>query len=273
MEPVRRCKECRRIVKGHAGNACPFCGSAELVTIIQHSSSDVQHHPSIMASALTFCAGAIALRLVARLAGGRLGGFVMAEDLVASLQVVVCIATLLYLLLRRSEGDFRSLFIVTFGLFCTTEGLSVMSRTYGLYTLESLIMVVNIGVFIYSSLSVTASLADGPKRDPYPRVLMGASAGFMLFATLRTFLGLRSAGFDRKQEIIIVIVLAAIAVHMLVLLMLAERSGASRKSAPADQAAPVAQAGDGLIKLSAPDTTGTGGGSDASPKPASVEPK
>jgi hypothetical protein len=231
MEPVRRCKECRRIVKGHAGDACPYCGSPELLTIVQHSTSEAQHHPSIVAAALTFCAGSIALRLIANLAGGRIGSVILIEDLVANLQMLVTCATLLYLLLRRAEGDFRALFVVSFALFCCAEGVSTMARTYGLYTLDPVIMVFNIAIFMYSSLTVTASLADGPQGDTYKKVLVGASLGFMLLATLRTFLGLRGANFDRRQELIIVGVLAIILIYMLTLLLVSERAAVRRSVA------------------------------------------
>src|SRR4051812_9353619 len=102
MDSARRCKECKRIVRGHAGDACPYCGSGQLVTVAIVSGTEVRHHGSVLTAAITFCLGLTLIRVIAAFADSRLSvSFAMTGALVAQLQVLACACTVLYLLVRH----------------------------------------------------------------------------------------------------------------------------------------------------------------------------
>src|SRR5687767_14412400 len=107
MESVRRCKDCKRIVRGHAGDACPYCGSDRLVIATPGTAG--RHHASVLTAALTFCFGLILLRMIATFMGTRLGALMLIHSELTSLQMLVAVCTVLYVVLRRSEGDFHAL--------------------------------------------------------------------------------------------------------------------------------------------------------------------
>ncbi|MFH0937709.1 MAG: hypothetical protein V1899_00255 [Planctomycetota bacterium] len=177
-------------------------------------------HTSIMIMALTFCAGLVILCLLPGVLGLRFGlGLLAYNERLVDLQILVVICTLLYLTLRRSEGDFRALFIIAFSLFVGTEGLAALARSYGLITLDAFDIIFNISLFMYSSLALTAAIADGPKRDFYHYALLIASLGFLLLATLRICFDLRPGGALEYRNQVIAAILAIIAISIIVMII------------------------------------------------------
>lgn len=197
-DSVRRCRECKRIIPGHAGNACPYCGSDKLVTVLIQGVSEIRHHASVLTAAITFCLGLTIIRVLLAFAGQRLSiSLAMTGELVAQLHMLSTACTVLYLLLRHYEGDFRALFTVSLGLFILTEGVAAIAGRFGLVPLESLGSLFNITLFMYSSLAVTAAIADGPHTERYHRPLFVTCLGFVLLSCMRVFFTMR--GGQEKQ--------------------------------------------------------------------------
>jgi hypothetical protein len=169
-----------------------------------------RRHSTIAAAALIFCAALIIFRLLGRLfAPYGVFSQVSRSEVLYTLQTLVTVSTALYLVLRRSEGDFRALFIVSLGLFIGNESLTALASRFGLITLEGFGSIFNISLFMFSSLALTAAIADGPQNNFYRRALLTATTGFLFLAALRTFLDLRQhhglmpTNYDRVMIIIL----------------------------------------------------------------------
>jgi len=219
MDSARRCKECKRVVRGHVGDACPYCGSDRLVSVVIQSVTTVRHHASVLTAAITFCLGLTLIRLIAAFAGSKLStSFAMTADLIAQLHLLATSCTVLYLIVRHYEGDFRALFVVSLGLFSVTEGISILSSRFGMLPLRDLGGLFNITLFMYSSLALTAAIADGPVHDRYQRPLTVACLGFVLLSCTRVFFQMRGGTDERlnfASTIILLVMTAVIAVLLL----------------------------------------------------------
>jgi hypothetical protein len=218
-----------------SGGPCTFCGGTRMTPVSGPTAGP--HHPAIMTVVITFCLGLAGLRAIA--------GFIAPHwmpatpgygDLLSNLQLIILAATVLYLILRRSEGDFRALLAVALGLFLTAEGLGVAARGYGFLLLNDAGKPFNLALFAISSLALTAGLADGFRRGPYHTTLMGASVGLLFLATLRVGLEMKQRDLTDKAQDLLTIVLAAVAVCVAVLLVRAEII--ARRPLPAPPAPP-----------------------------------
>lgn len=212
MDFMRRCAECGRILHGHAGNACPHCGGGLLESVELRTDAPVYKHSSILTAVLTFCIG---LLVLCALFSWLSPNFAFATQSYAQmlwrLQSVVAAGTLLYLILRRSEGDFRALFCVALTLFAISEGLSAVVRFYGVLTLGSLTSLMGMALCIFSSLALSASFADGPRRDGYARILSFVTSGLMFMAAMRIFYDMRTRDVDVRGNRLSAAVLAFLA--------------------------------------------------------------
>jgi hypothetical protein len=175
------------------------------------------------------------------------------------LQVVISVATLLYLILRRAEGDFRALFAVALGLFVATEGVGAIARGYGFITLNELAKPLNVSLFIFSSLAITAAVADmathaqtggtvrrqcpplvtenrshclrtvAPgRRDPYRAVFVVAVTGFMFLAALRGAMEMRGHELNETANKLLSAVLGCVVVGVAAALFRGEMRARSR---------------------------------------------
>src|SRR5437762_2843731 len=105
MESIRRCHDCRRVVHGEAGNACPYCGCAKLNRLEEHGVPAARLHIPVLRLALAFCMGLALMQLLLlwpdfNLSAGRALPF-------WQLNLVLGVCMLAYVILRRVEGDFR----------------------------------------------------------------------------------------------------------------------------------------------------------------------
>ncbi len=182
-------------------------------------------HPAISAAVLTFCGGLVLLRvyLMAVHGGGR--SVPAYAEVLMQLQMIAVLGAAMYWLLRRSEGDFRALLGVSLVLFACGEGLNTLARNYGLLPLLRLGSVFNIALFLYSSLTITAAIADLPRaRFAQNRpgnahaALVVSSFGLMLFSTLRLFLQISRRDLDDAANHVATLVLAGIVLFVTVLL-------------------------------------------------------
>jgi hypothetical protein len=185
------------------------------------SSDPKLHHPSILTLAVTFCGGLIALHLAVTLFAPQWLPLVPGyKALVWRLQLVIALATLLYLVLRRGEGDFCALFIVALGLFAAVESLGALARWYGFLALNELAKPFNVALFIFSSLGLSAAVADrgwhrqpkpgnagtraqGGRRDRHHFALVLADLGFLFLSCLRGGMEMRGLELNDKANVII----------------------------------------------------------------------
>jgi hypothetical protein len=221
-ETAQRCEQCGRIVRGQGSSICPDCGGDTLVRVLVQNVGEIRHHSSILTGTVTFCLGLTVLRLVAAFIDVRNPVvFAMSSELLVSisnLHIVVTACTALFLILRHYEGDFRSLFIVCLGLFILEEGVSILYAHYGIIPLQSLESLLNIALFMYGSLAMSAAVADGPKTDDYQRPLAVACFGFMLLACTRMILQIRGGTethLNFASAILILLMAAIITVLLL----------------------------------------------------------
>ena len=181
-EAIRRCKDCRRVVHGEAGNACPYCGGAQLNCLLEHGAPHGRLHAPVLKLALAFCLGLGAMQLLllnsdAAAASGRAAPF-------WQLNLLIGTCTLVYVLLRRLEGDFRALFLIAFCLFVAGEGLALFARAYGINALHLIGALFRHGLLVFSSLSLTAGAADSLAQSRHERVMFAATCGFLFLSIL-----------------------------------------------------------------------------------------
>lgn len=253
MDGLRRCEDCRRVVRGSAGDACPYCGGGRLQRMMPGSSPAALRHPSVITAVITFCVGLSALRIIIVYFGQH---FTIASaaygDVLWDLQLLITVATAVYLVLRRGEGDFRTLFVISFALFIATECLAALVRSYGFLSLKNLVVMFNMTLFIYSSLCLTAAIADGPRRDLYPRCLTRATVGFMFYSALRTFFEIKGRDSEMRTNFIMSLALTGLILYLGIHLLRGEmklRANAAESpdhsSATVDLPHPVLSAGNG----------------------------
>ncbi|MCY3021489.1 MAG: hypothetical protein NTW87_20940 [Planctomycetota bacterium] len=209
---MRRCEDCHRLSRGHSGDPCPHCGGTNLTHVVFRPPPG-QHHPAILTLAVTFCGGLVVLWMVATwISPPWLPATPAYGNLLWHLQLLIVAATVLYLVLRRAEGDFRALFIVALGLFLVTESLGALARGYGFTTLHDLGKPFNLTLFIYSSLAVTAAIADGRRREAYHGALVAAATGFLCLATLRAAFEMKGREMDGRVNNVMTVALGGIVI-------------------------------------------------------------
>jgi hypothetical protein len=138
-------------------------------------------HPQTLASVLTFCFGLLLVPLI--LSWWGIGPLTQLN----SLRVVTAGATVLYLLLRVDEGDFRALFCVSLIIFVGQEVLVYASRAYGTLSFQGLAVFLAFASAIYSSLALTAAAYDAQhaRQDRYHWLAFLACLTVLLLSLLR----------------------------------------------------------------------------------------
>ena len=193
-----------------------------------------RHHTSILTLAITFFIGLVAMPLVVfpfipqfATASAEYG------NLLRNMQILSGILTLLYVILRRSEGDFRSLFMLTVGLFAATEGLAGMSHYFGVQALHPLEMLFSFALFMYSCLTLAAAIAEERRGDWFHHALVNTVIGFVLLSAVRFYFEKKGPQYEERARMFIFVVMLLLALQLAVLLVWAEirarRKGADAK--------------------------------------------
>jgi hypothetical protein len=225
MESVRRCEDCRRIVPGTAGDACPFCGSGRLLHVAAQGPATLKH-PSVLTLVLTFSIGLVLIRILMIAFGTSLITLSPSySELLWQLQFTSAVSAILYLILRRSEGDFRALLMVSLALFVATEVTGALAKEYGLLSLNRLCAQFNLTLFIFSGIALSAALSDGRRADRFQASLISADLGFLFLAAARTFLSVRSREMDERFTGAGTMVLSAVIIGVAVLVIRGELRG------------------------------------------------
>jgi hypothetical protein len=200
MDSICRCEDCRQIVHGDSSQKCPQCGGTHLNRLVEHAGTHAHLHPPVLKLAIAFCIGLIVMQVVA---------FAMGLNPPPAghgtpfwhLNLVIVICTALYIVLRRTEGDFRALFVTAFALFIFGEGLSILARFYGISALHNLSGVFRHAMLVFSSLTITAGAAEARLRSPHERLMLAASGGFLFLAALHLMLDFFKRGNDQVRDI------------------------------------------------------------------------
>ena len=248
MESVRRCEDCRRIVPGVAGDACPFCGSGRLVQIPAHIPASLKH-PSILTLVLTFSIGLVVIRILMIVFGSRfLALWPGYGEFLWQLQFTSAVSAILYLILRRSEGDFRALLFVSLALFVATEVTGALAKEYGLLSLNRLCAQFNLTLFIFSGIALSAALADGRRADRFQSCLIAADIGFLVLAASRTFLSMRSREMDERYTGAGTMVLTGVILYVAILLVRGELRARKPATPPPPHTPPVETPAEALVE-------------------------
>ncbi|MCW8131048.1 MAG: hypothetical protein KIS92_11925 [Planctomycetota bacterium] len=138
-------------------------------------------HSQILAAAVTFCLGLLVVRVVLgfwlpmRFAALSVGG-----DPLILLEAAAAAGTIMYVLLRGEEGDFRALFVVTLLFFLAQEGMSFIASAYGLLQFRVYALVVAFATTVYASLGVIAAAYDGDAPAEHSRRPLLAACGVIM---------------------------------------------------------------------------------------------
>lgn len=178
-----------------------------------------RQHTQVLAAALTFCFGLLAVRLaLAWLGSGRSWGLSFSwQDPLVMLGLLALCATLVYLCIRGDEGDFRALFFIALVFFAGEEGLTYLTRAYGALTFKVLAMMMGFASAIYASLAMTAAAYDGPaaSRAPNQKLAVAACGALLVLGLLKALGTTRKGVYERWFEIAGMVVLAIAAAYLL----------------------------------------------------------
>lgn len=236
------------------GDACPYCGGGKLVRVIAPTAVSSLRHPAVLSLVLTFTVGLVVLRiLLIAIHSPVLYTSPDMREVLWQLQFTTGTSAALYLILRRSEGDFRALLIVALGLFVATESTGALARDYGVYGLSLLCKIFNVTLFMFSGMAMTAAVADGRRADRYHACLVAAGMGFLFLSAVRTFFNIRSRDIDERSSSVSTMVLTGVIIYVLVLLVRGELRG--RRSAAPAAAKPVETPGISIAKSDVPAET------------------
>jgi peptidoglycan/LPS O-acetylase OafA/YrhL len=185
--------------------------------------SPIRHHNSILTLALTFFAGLVLMPLVVF---PFISQFATATaeygDLLRNMQVLSGVLTLFYVVMRRSEGDFRALFILNVLLFAGAETFSDIARRFGVSSLHSMEMLFTVSLFIYGALALAAAIADERRGDWFHHALVTAVIGFVFLAGARMYFERKGPGWDERSRYFTFVVLGLLAVQIVCMLVCAE---------------------------------------------------
>lgn len=197
---------------------------------------DRRHHPSILTLAIAFFVGLVAMPLIIfpfipqfASASAEYG------NLLRNMQILSGILTLLYVILRRSEGDFRSLFMLTVGLFAATEAFTELSYYFGIPALHALEMLFAFALFMYSCLTLAAAIAEERRGDWFHHALVNTVIGFIILSAVRFYYEKKGALYEDHGRRFTFIVMLLLALQLAVLVVWAEiRARRKRGEHPAN---------------------------------------
>jgi hypothetical protein len=183
----------------------------------------VRQHSSILTLALTFFGGLVLMPVIVM---PFVPQFAAASteygDLLRNMQILSGVLTLFYVLLRRSEGDFRALFIVTLFLFAGSESSGDIARRFGVASLRPLEMLFTFSLFIYGALALAAAIAEERRGDWFHHALVTAVVGFVFLSATRIYFERKGAAWDERGRFFTLIILALLGVQIVVVLICAE---------------------------------------------------
>lgn len=214
---MRHCKDCGRVAS-HAGNACASCGGP-LVEVLLPAPPVAfvgRKHSQVLAAAVTFCLGLLVVRVVLgfwlpmRFAALSVGG-----DPLILLEAAAAAGTIVYVLLRGEEGDFRALFVVTLIFFLAQEGMSFVAATYGLLQFRVYGLVVAFATTVYASLGVISALYDGDAPAAHVRrPLLIACGVIMALSAARSLTPTLSPSADKLMDVCGILSLVGMLVYL-----------------------------------------------------------
>ena len=213
MDSIRRCDDCRRVIHGEAGNACPYCGGSRLNRMIEHGTDGPQLHAPIFFLTILFCCGLAGMQVAAIVSGFKSPHAGHAGPL-WHLNAIVGAGFVVYWSVRRTEGDFRALALVALGLFVLGECMSALARAYGIGALRGLSGVFKHSLLVFSSLGITAGATDQGAHSRHETMLMSVCGGFLFLAILHLtseFFHIENDAIDDIATAVVALGLAAFA--------------------------------------------------------------
>ncbi len=234
--PNRICSGCRQSIAATL-DCCPHCGVASTLAPVPDSKylvgqgqaldlPDAKYkHPQVVAAALTFCIGLLLFRVVLTLMGQiRFRVSTGSVDPLLALEILTIACTVVYLVLRQNEGDFRSLFLISMALFMGEECIAYCSSAFWVSAFQELGVLFTFASCIFGSLSLIAAVYDPPSQDPYRAPLVAACVAVLMVCSIRALGTLPIPPFDRYQHLMSIMVLVAVAVFLGAKLLKAPRA-------------------------------------------------
>lgn len=231
-EQMQHCSACGQV--SPAGTPiCPHCGARNLRGLSDQESCSVQKHPQVVAAVITFCVGLLLLRLTLGFwnpGGINLGS--MASETLRRLESIAIVSSVIYIILRESEGDFRSLFLIALSLFVAQEALVYSANTFWIGDFHSLGILLTFASCIYSALALIAAVYDPPAIDTYRTPMLVACLVILLVSALRALGTLPLPPFDRYHHLLGIVALVAAMVYLAACLFKTEPSRQIEEASP-----------------------------------------
>jgi hypothetical protein len=212
-EKMRHCSICGQ-VSPVGLPACPRCGARNDLGHPRMERSSIQKHPQVVAAVITFCVGLLLLRLALGLwnPGVSLGS--MAAATLRRLEFIAIVSSVIYIILRESEGDFRSLFLIALSLFVGQEALVYGANTFWIGDFRALGILLTFSSCIYSALALIAAVYDPPAADTYRTPMLVACLVILLVSVFRALGTLPLPPFDRYHHLFGIVVLVGAMVYL-----------------------------------------------------------
>ena len=186
-------------------------------------------HQQVVVAAVTFCLGIALLQPFLSVCrdwfGGRVPGPAESGPLRLLLGVVAG-STILYLFVRREEGDFRALMLLTVGLFGLSEVVAFAYRVAGSSGFQMVSALFTITSVVYGVLALCAALVERTRKpDPAKPLLALACGAIVLVCLSRSLFGLMDSQVMRMAQEVASLVLMSLTAAYIVVRLIQTRPG------------------------------------------------
>ncbi|MBI3831394.1 MAG: hypothetical protein HY291_17885 [Planctomycetes bacterium] len=215
-QTILHCRDCGRVAS-HAGNACAFCGGPLLATPVKADRPVVRKHSQILAASVTFCLGLLLVRvLLGVLRPGRFPPLTSGDDPLVLLEMVAAGGTVLYMVLRGEEGDFRALFLVSLMLFMGQEAMSFVAGAYGLMQFTVFALVAAFATTVFSSLGLITYFYENVQapKEAHRGPMLAGSGAICALSFVRSLTPMIKSSVEKYVEIGGIVVLIAMLAYL-----------------------------------------------------------
>jgi hypothetical protein len=141
------------------------------------------------------------------------------------LETIAIVFSVIYIILRESEGDFRALFLIALALYVGQEALVYSANTFWIGSFNSLGILITFATSNYTALALIAAVYDPPSSDPYRTPMLVSCLVILLVSAVRALGTLPLPPFDRYHHLLGIVVLVAAMVYLAAGLFKTEHSG------------------------------------------------
>ncbi len=217
------CQACGRPVSSTA-RFCSGCGSAIPPVLPRRCAAPrelvaYRKHPQVIAAVVTFCMGLLLVRFLTLFwlpEGMNLGA--SGHESLRALQGVAIGFSLIYIILRQAEGDFRALFLIALALFIAEELFVFYADALWIQDFYALGIFMTFAASIFSALALIAAVYDPPNSDPLRKPLLVASSAILVTTVVRALGTIPVPNLDHLQNTLAIAVILGTMVYLVIFL-------------------------------------------------------